>query len=444
MGGMFLCARAANRYTVVLPMKYGENMFKKVMTVALVSAFSTLPLFAKQTRAAQKEWTVMMFNNAKNNLESLQVGAVNTMESIGSSKDVNIVVQLGRLGSGYGTGNWKGSRRYCLVKDTDTANITSPVLWTGAVDMGDYKNVIDFVKWTAENYPAKHYALIIANHGGGWMDAKGKETAKGISYDDETKNFIKTAQLAPMMEGVNSAIGKKIDIYYSAACLMQGVEVAYELKDLVDVIVGSEEVAYTSSVAPDLWPPFFAQLMGNPGLETEAYASTLADSYVSGLKKRGLSGTLSAVKGEAVSQLSNDLAQWSDMVMKINDANAVRYAKKNVHRFYEDNYADLEHFMKLYSAQVSTTASANAEQIQSFKAFTEAALGRIESSVVVRNAVSGSENSEAKGISVEIPITGSYGSIWASLPSRYVSYDTLAFAKASGWKNFCDYLDSVK
>lgn len=419
----------------------------------------------------QKEWTIMVFNNAKNNLEKLQIGAINAMEAVGSDGNVNIVVQLGKMqqfddfpypvfdgpqplakvkaakkvrGSAAKSAEWTGSRRYCLVKDTDSQNITSPVLWEQPkVDMGDYKNVVDFAKWTAENFPARHYILLIANHGAGWLDELPK--GRGISYDDETGNFIKTAELGPMLSEVSSALGQKLDVYYSAACLMQSVEVGYEMKDYVKVIVGAEEVAYTSSIAGFMWPMFFNQLMAQPGGTPEQQGAALAKAYAYGLKKKGYTGTLSAINAETLTQLGTDLTKWADLAMKLDDRAAGKAAKEKVKRFEYENYADLPNFLRLYAMNVSTMVpTEQLALVKDFRALTTKILASLKKEVIIQNAVVGTENKAAYGISVEVPIlekTSRKG--WRNLPNSFVPYDKLAFSKATNWKAFCDYLDEL-
>jgi hypothetical protein len=186
-----------------------------------------------------KEWTIMVFVNGKNNLEPYALYDMNEMEMIGSSDQVNVVAEVGRI-NGYSTsdGDWKTARRYLVKKDNDKTKITSPIVQElGKVDMGDYKHLIDFATWAKTNYPAKKYMLIVWNHGAGWIkNTRAIGVDKGISYDDETGNHITTPQLGMAMK----AIGK-VDVYGSDACLMQMPEVNYEIKDYVDYIVGSEE-----------------------------------------------------------------------------------------------------------------------------------------------------------------------------------------------------------
>ena len=187
---------------------------------------------------AQKEWTVMVYVNSKNNLEQYGLLDVNEMEMVGSTDKVNVVAELGRI-NGYDSsdGNWIGSRRYLVKKDANMNKIVSPVLKDlGKVDMGDYKHLIEFVNWAKAAYPAKKFMLIVWNHGSGWDKNGRPRISKGISYDDETDNHITTPQLGMALK----AIGK-IDVYGSDACLMQMPEVVYEIKDYVTYVVGSEE-----------------------------------------------------------------------------------------------------------------------------------------------------------------------------------------------------------
>ena len=196
------------------------------------------PATAAEKAATDKEWTIMVFINAKNNLERFGMLDMNEMEMIGSTDKVNVVTELGRI-NGYDSsdGNWVSSRRYLVKKDNDFKKITSPIVQDlGKVDMGDYKHLVEFTNWAKATYPAKRYMLIVWNHGAGWIKSRGMNDPKGISYDDETGNHITTPQFGLAMK----AIGK-IDVIGTDACLMQMPEVNYEIKDYVDYIVASEE-----------------------------------------------------------------------------------------------------------------------------------------------------------------------------------------------------------
>ncbi|MCK5358160.1 MAG: hypothetical protein KAJ48_07170, partial [Elusimicrobiales bacterium] len=137
----------------------------------------------------EQEWTIMIYVNAKNDLEKFGLNDINEMEIIGSSDKVNIVVELGRMnGFDSSDDNWTGTRRYLIKKDNNNKAITSPVIAElGKVDMGDWKHLVDFGAWAKTNYPAKKYMLIVWNHGTGWEKGVKSMKNKGLSYDFETK-----------------------------------------------------------------------------------------------------------------------------------------------------------------------------------------------------------------------------------------------------------------
>lgn len=402
---------------------------------------------AQLERAPKREWTIMIFNNAKNNLEPIQLKAMNALEFLGSAKDVNIVLELGRLGHVPSDGGWKGIRRYYITKDNDSAKINSPVMWqTPREDMGNYNRVIDFANWAAYNFPAKRYVLIIANHGYGWLDQK-SSGSRGISYDEESGNFIRTTEMAAMLDGVNRAIGKRLDIYYSAACLMSSVEVAYEIRNQADVIIGSEEVAMTSSVGTVLWPNVVKAILDSPTLSTDNLAKATADYYVYGLKSINQSGTLSAVRGMYMEGLADELDSWAAAAMAFDDPEAVKTAKSSVLRFYVPLYADLGDFMEFYAWSLTPDPAKNrtAKQIADFKKYTTDVVARYKNNVVVRNAVVGRQYKMATGLTISIPMDDRDSQFsWNRIPAKYEAYNKLAFGKNHKWKAFCDYLESVK
>lgn len=87
-----------------------------------------------------------------------------------------------------------------LECDVENYNWTYP-MWSGVipdernylddenVDFGDPGNLVDFIKWGVENYPAKKYILLLSDHGGGYApydDIPAKTLSKGLIYDDGT------------------------------------------------------------------------------------------------------------------------------------------------------------------------------------------------------------------------------------------------------------------
>ena len=120
--------------------------------------------------STQPEWTYMVYMDGDNNLEQAAVMDFLEMEYGGGSSDkVNIVVQMDRSeGFFTGEGDWSGARRF-LVKGGGGEQISTVATEDlGRIDMGSPGTLYDFVSWAVEKYPAKKYALVLWNHGGGW------------------------------------------------------------------------------------------------------------------------------------------------------------------------------------------------------------------------------------------------------------------------------------
>ncbi len=295
----------------------------------------------------KKEWTIMAFINAKNDLEKFGIEDVNEMEKVGSSSRVNIVVEFGRMrGHSSADGDWTGARRLYIRKDNNSSKVTSPIVQNlGKINMGDWREVIKFVKWAKAKYPARRYMLIIWNHGSGWLEGNPvRETGKGISYDDETGNNIDTPQLALVLARVGN-----IDIYASDACLMQMASVVYEIGSSVDYIIGSEEVEPGRGYSYD---KFLAKLKSNPSMSSLELAKEVVNSYVSFFSGNTQS-VINTKKTRYLPKFTNDFV---DAVMKAGEKNVAKVARDSAEKYnFEDN-KDMYNFVELV---VGSTKSKN-------------------------------------------------------------------------------------
>ncbi|MBU2530951.1 MAG: hypothetical protein KKD35_07940, partial [Elusimicrobia bacterium] len=276
----------------------------------------------KATVKTIKDWTIMTFVNAKNDLEGFGLGDINEMEEVGSTSRINIVAEIGRMtGHSSAEGNWTGTRRLYIQKDNDTSKITSPIVQNlGKTNMGDWKELVKFVEWAKKNYPAKHYALIVWNHGGGWLEGNPVKD-KGISYDDETGNNIDTPQLAKALAKVG-----KLDIYASDACLMQMASVVYEIGTSVDYIIGSEETEPGRGYTYD---EFLGALKSNPGMSSFELSKKIISAYVSFFS----GNTQSAIKTSETKYLPHFTNQFVNDAMKANIKTVVRTARDEAQKY---------------------------------------------------------------------------------------------------------------
>ncbi|MBI4351311.1 MAG: hypothetical protein HY550_07725 [Elusimicrobia bacterium] len=411
--------------------------------------------------APLREWTVMIYLNGKSNIEPFALGDLNRLETVGSSEKVAIVAEIGRSkgldNDTTADGDWNGVRRYYVTKDQDKEHLASTLLADlGSPDMGDWKEAAAFLKWARTAYPAKKYLFIIWDHGWGWLDpvkpgANLLDDYKSISHDFVTGNYIATRQLGKIFREAG-----KVDMYVSMACFMQMAEVAYEIKDGADVIVGAEEVIQLPGLN---WEDFLTQLEADPAASPETAGIYMVDTFkemysrpeMQQLLADGGYGTqLSALRGAKLRDLAKKIKDWHTLATAAGDRAALARAKAGVVRFEIGDpatdpdkriafYGDLHHFVELAALNADNSLPGAAEALAAGERLNRF----ITSDLVIRNAAvgrdrTGKEFSAVKGLAVDIP--GKPG----ALIEYYPTYSKLFFAQDSGWETFMKYLDGVE
>src|SRR5258706_129148 len=239
----------------------------------------------------------MVYLNAANNLEPCGIKDMNEMESAGSSNDVNVLVECARFQAHpqprpngaymsnpftesssqyyFGLDNTPGTRRYYILKDDDRLRTRSVMLGNvGEPDAGRPEPLANFGRWAAETFPAEHYALVIWNHGAGWA---------GVSADENTHHTLEMPDVRVALEGICDALkkqghpGGKIDVLDFDACLMATLEVAYELRDVVDYLASSQETEPGDGMAYD---EYLRWLDTYPEAPPASLAKAMVETYV--------------------------------------------------------------------------------------------------------------------------------------------------------------------
>ena len=289
---------------------------------------------------ADKEWTILVYMDADNNLEANGLKDFNEMEKVGSSDNVNIIVQMDRA-SGYSTldGDWTDTKRFFVEKDDDIEKITSPVIENlGEKNMGDEKTLENFIIWGMENYPAKRYFLIIWNHGGGWRvyNKRNANRPKAIAWDDTDNDVLNFSEVRDAINNAVSLKKHKIDIVGYDACLVGMVEIADMSKGTseypTDIMVASE---FTEPL--DGWPYdiFVEKFVSSPFSDTETLASNIVDSYYDFYSESDTT-TLSAIR---LTELDSFFSALNTLNNISNEYNVIKKARDNaVYEKYNGNY----------------------------------------------------------------------------------------------------------
>lgn len=344
-------------------------------------------------------WTVMVFMAADNDLEGAALGDVNEMEQVGSTDDVNVVVQLDRSRWGDSSdGNWSGTRRYLVQQDTDTRAIGSPVVEDlGTVDSGAPETIIDFVDWATERYPADRYALVVWNHGWGWSFAPQPAATKGVASDDATGNDISVAEgeLEEVLEAASAALGRPLDLLGMDACLMGSWEVAHVARPHASVYVSSQ-----ASEGLDGWAydTFLADLVAEPEMDPATLGSYIALRFY-----ESRDSTQSVVDLDLLARADELLDDLAQAMIDSGQATTLLQLARGAQVFdWGGGDHDLGHYLAILAASEATPAAVVTAAEAAQAAYTDA---------IVANYVFGAGFQEATGLSIYTP-TGRADSLY--------------------------------
>ncbi len=415
------------------------------------------PAFKNGVKADVKDVTLMVFMNAKNDLsESHLFGLVgkwakkdiDEMKRVGSSQLVNVVVEVGEKG--------KGSKRMRIVKNGEEV-----LMKDKNADMGSYKRVVDFVRWAKSTFPAKKYILVLWNHGLGWIDPKLSQhtagtgtSSKGILFDDDTKNYVRTREMREMFKEMGW-----VDVVVFNACLMQMAEVNYEIKDYTSLIIGSEETMLAYGFD---YERFIRFLNSNPSFSSKLMADFFIDWYKEFYKNginigpfniplTSIAATLSAVNADEMKNLPQYLNYFAINVMNNKEEEAVRYAVENVIRFTsiadpaKDKKKMMAPYVDLYDFVRLVGEKAKSEEV---KRSAYLLMDFVKNKLVIssvglnKDTTNGYDYSLVGGVSINMtmkikPLPPQFDSI---LETKYTD---LSLSKDSYWDEFVNWTTDV-
>jgi hypothetical protein len=206
-----------------------------------------------------KDWTLLLFWDADNNLEFCTEFALATWEAaLTTDDDVSVVAMVDMLAE---NGTWI----YEIHDGTSEAVETMP-----EQDMSDSNVLKDFVLYGMRNYPAEKTMLVMQDHGYSW---------RGLCVDETDGGDIMTidamAQAIRDARSENDGIG--VDILAMDACSMATIEIAYELRGTVPWFVASQSVVPYDGLPYDM---MIRSLVEEPEMSAESFSSLIVDQYL--------------------------------------------------------------------------------------------------------------------------------------------------------------------
>jgi hypothetical protein len=401
-----------------------------------------------------KRWTVMVWMAGDNDLEEYGGSDLKEMKAVGSNDALNILVQFDRMSD-------DKTRRYLVRAGTSLdADVVGEL---GETNTGDPTVAADFFTWGIQTYPAQHYVAVLWNHGSGIdeTDVYRRATARGLSvrrkaprtateiprshvrtmatrgyrrslfastvnsalasraiaYDDTSRDFLDNIELKRVLTQVKRRTGRKVDIVGFDACLMNMVEIAYQLKDTAEVMVGSEETE-----PGDGWPydRVLAELTAKPAMTPQELGGLIVRRYIDSY--RGEEVTLSALdlrRSRAVAGAVDKLGQALAKAIKAPaEYGAVSKALNATQRYEIRDFFDLYDLCANLKRFSKTTAVKAAAQ-----AVMDATAG--VGGFVLAEKHRGRKMAKSHGVTIYVP-----------RGEASVAYPRLDFAKATRWDDF--------
>ena len=304
-----------------------------------------LSLLIVHSVQAGKKWTIMVYMNADNNLEPDGIDDFLEMAEVGSNDEIDIIVQMDRA-EGYNDSydNWTTCRRFRITKDLTPAD-NNELSDLGECNMADSDTLKEFIEWAAKNYPAPNYALIMWDHGDGWRSLDNNmQTADDSLVKINKKTSIRSAGndenpddelFIDELEQAIKGAGIKFKVIDFDECLMDMIEVAYEIKDYTDVMVASEEEEPGGGLP---YNEVLQELANNPDYNATEFGKIFVNAFENEYNTEA-DVTLAALD---LTKLPDFIQALNDFVaVAQNDWSSVQTARASSHEFNAAGHIDL-------------------------------------------------------------------------------------------------------
>jgi KaiC/GvpD/RAD55 family RecA-like ATPase len=370
------------------------------------------------------DWTFMVYLDGDNNLETAGIEVFLKLAYVGSSSDVNIVVQMDRiLGWNQSYGDWTGCMRFHVTNGM-TPMPGNATMDLGEVNMGNPDTLNDFVNWTMHFFPANYYTLVLWDHGLGCM---------GFCFDLTSDDYLSSPEVSRALSDMPGII----DILFLDACSMSMIEIAYQIKDYANVLIGPEGIGYS----PGPYDYYLLRLTSNSSILPNTFVEKIVDLYLAwcGLlitEGKIQNATMSATDLTKITAL---MASLEDFALTLKDketphmslilqehehiisARTMTHSYRGPYQNDTNNYVDLYHFAQLIRQYTSN------EELQTIA---NQLMIRIKSAIIK----AGNRNHQnSNGLAIFFPIKRRKYTVFGS------EYNQTAFVKQSAWDEFLSY-----
>lgn len=327
----------------------------------------------------KKKWTVLIYIQACNNLDSFAKNNLDGMMATGSNDDINILVEYQKPTSRSQMGN---SWRYHVAPGKLVADeiVSRPPIQRDRDQKIDAETVgnevFDSMSWAVNNYPAEKYALIFWNHGLGVLDPRWDmiqppymkqptwrtplleptratrnkiASERGILFDEERQTYMTNAELRKTLKRISDDLlnGKKIEVVGMDACLMGMFEVVYQIKEYTHHFVASQEFEFAQGWS---YGPLMRRLAQCPHMDGKEFCSAVVDTFDDYYGNKTSYYTQSSVSTQQLDQVHESINTLSEQLIALKKVDArgmnriIQSARDRCLAFSLPDYIDLHSF----------------------------------------------------------------------------------------------------
>ena len=255
--------------------KSGETVYKDLswstpgtynLTICATDAYGASsvlsePLEVIISNAPEKvKWTYIFYMCCLDYNEEYQHQKIGEcMKNVGSQNDVQFLLIC--------DGCEEGDTVACHISPGSFDNIPldeiNPNWNTDELNMGDPDVLVNFSKYCIYHYPADRYSINLFGHGGSWI---------GCCNDDDSGNPLLLEELSTAFKQIKNKIGGKIDLVLFNSCLMNSIDVAYELSPYVKFQIGFETSLTMDYYFTNQYEEIFQHMVDNPDITPKQLA----------------------------------------------------------------------------------------------------------------------------------------------------------------------------
>jgi len=236
---------------------------------------------------------MLVYVAADNDLAQWADSDLVEMERFGSDQNIMVVVQVDKPTI--------GARRLLVGQGS-----SSVIQNLGIIDMCAWETLTDFIYWGIMNFPARRYCIILWDHGSGWTAAPNRSF--GADWSSGSVLSIANGDFQKALSNAYEYTGRRIDLFAFDACLMQQIEVAFEMKDYAYVFLAPQSVIPLPGfrydailqglhVNPAMSAPELSQIIVQSTVDNYQNIQPVALSAINLTKIGGLAQALAEIQG---------------------------------------------------------------------------------------------------------------------------------------------------